>query len=189
MFKIPVASFSRTPRSSRSRASPRSRVWATGPCPNIWLSRPCSARGHGLCSISAGRSPLARCLAGPTLVCVRECAHLTKAKQPRNLGYMQLAVLEVPNRQIVTQVLKYFSKVQPFVRELSCKRPLAHSQTASDVFHEHFSVRKYRRDCVLNLRAQLARWPAPGSEDTELGVLMEPEVGHGETEVYSRVQA
>jgi hypothetical protein len=32
-------------------------------------------------------------------------------------------------------------------------------------------------------------WPAPGSEDTELGVLMEPEVGHGKTEVYPRVQA
>jgi hypothetical protein len=32
-------------------------------------------------------------------------------------------------------------------------------------------------------------WPAPGSEDTELGVLMEPEVGHGETEVYAGVQA
>jgi len=31
--------------------------------------------------------------------------------------------------------------------------------------------------------------PVPGSEDTELGVLMEPEVGHGETEVYPRVQA
>ena len=29
-----------------------------------------------------------------------------------------------------------------------------------------------------------AGWPAPGFEDTELGVLMEPEVGHGETEVY-----
>jgi hypothetical protein len=26
-------------------------------------------------------------------------------------------------------------------------------------------------------------WPAPGSEDTELGVLMELEVGHGETGV------
>jgi hypothetical protein len=25
------------------------------------------------------------------------------------------------------------------------------------------------------------KWPAPGSEDTELGVLMELEVGHGET--------
>jgi hypothetical protein len=32
-------------------------------------------------------------------------------------------------------------------------------------------------------------WPAPGFEDTEIGVLMEPEVGHGTTEVYARVQA
>ena len=32
-------------------------------------------------------------------------------------------------------------------------------------------------------------WPAPGSEDTELGVLMEPEVRHGAAEVYARVQA
>ena len=32
-------------------------------------------------------------------------------------------------------------------------------------------------------------WPAPGSEDTELGVLMELEVCHAETEVYPRVQA
>src|SRR5262245_26169335 len=31
-------------------------------------------------------------------------------------------------------------------------------------------------------------WPAPGFEDTELGVLMEPEVGRGETEVYPRVR-
>ena len=35
----------------------------------------------------------------------------------------------------------------------------------------------------------LTTWPAPGSEDTELGVFMEPEVSHGETEVYPRVQA
>ena len=34
-----------------------------------------------------------------------------------------------------------------------------------------------------------ALWPAPGSEDTELGVLMEREVGHGEAKVYTRVQA
>jgi hypothetical protein len=32
-------------------------------------------------------------------------------------------------------------------------------------------------------------WPAPGSEDAELGVFMEPEVGHGETKVYAGVQA
>jgi hypothetical protein len=32
-------------------------------------------------------------------------------------------------------------------------------------------------------------WPALGSEDTELGVSMELEVGHGEPEVHARVQA
>ncbi|HLY41163.1 MAG TPA: hypothetical protein VKR52_08105, partial [Terracidiphilus sp.] len=32
-------------------------------------------------------------------------------------------------------------------------------------------------------------WPAPGSEDTELGVLMGPEVDHGETKIYAGVQA
>jgi hypothetical protein len=31
---------------------------------------------------------------------------------------------------------------------------------------------------------KLVGWPAPGSEDTELGVLMELEVRHGEAEVY-----
>jgi hypothetical protein len=35
---------------------------------------------------------------------------------------------------------------------------------------------------------ELGVWPAPGFEDTELGVLMEPEVGHGETKIYARVQ-
>ena len=35
----------------------------------------------------------------------------------------------------------------------------------------------------------VAVWPAPGSEDTELGVLMELEVGHGETEVHPGIQA
>ncbi len=32
-------------------------------------------------------------------------------------------------------------------------------------------------------------WPAPSSEDTELGVFMEPEVSHGKTKVYAGVQA
>ena len=39
------------------------------------------------------------------------------------------------------------------------------------------------------LGLKYAYWPAPGSEDTELGVFMELEVGHRETEVYARVQA
>src|SRR6516225_9540032 len=107
-------------------------------------------------SISAGCSHLTRRLSGPTFKCMRECAHRMKTEQPRNLGYMQLAVTKVTNCQIAPQVLKYFSEVQPFVRKLSCKRPLAHSKLASDVFDEHSSMRKQRRGRVLNPRAQLA---------------------------------
>jgi hypothetical protein len=73
---------------------------------------------------------------------MRECAHLVKTEQPRDLGYMQLAVIEVRNCQIAPQSLKYFREVQPFVRKPSCKRPLAHSQTAGNISHEHFSMRK-----------------------------------------------
>ena len=44
-------------------------------------------------------------------------------------------------------------------------------------------------DAPLDPKVQEA-WPAPGSEDTELGVLMEPEAGHGtETAVHAGVQA
>jgi hypothetical protein len=44
-------------------------------------------------------------------------------------------------------------------------------------------------DVGCSWRGAVADWPAPGSEDTELGVLMELEVGHGETEVHAGVQA
>ncbi len=62
------------------------------------------------------------------------------------------------------------------IRELDATAypPLQHNQLMSE-------------GLVLCLKSAL--WPAPGSEDTELGVLMELEVGHGETEVYPRVQA
>jgi Protein of unknown function (DUF2924) len=36
---------------------------------------------------------------------------------------------------------------------------------------------------------KLLDWPAPGSEDTELGVFMRPEVSHGATKVYAGIQA
>ena len=44
-------------------------------------------------------------------------------------------------------------------------------------------------DTTEKQEAKTTAWPAPGSADTELGVLMEPEVCHGETEVYTGVQA
>ena len=41
----------------------------------------------------------------------------------------------------------------------------------------------------LTVRVSEGLWPAPGCEDTELGVFMGPEVSHGETKVYAGVQA
>src|SRR5262245_30833513 len=48
--------------------------------------------------LGVGRSQLARRLSSPSLECISECAHLMKTEQPRNLGYMHLAVVEVTNR-------------------------------------------------------------------------------------------
>jgi hypothetical protein len=42
--------------------------------------------------------------------------------------------------------------------------------------------------CIQQIKEYFC-WPAPGSEDTELGVFMGPEVRHGEAEVHARVQA
>jgi len=39
-------------------------------------------------SISAGCPHLPRRLSGPAPACMRECAHLSKAQHPRNLGHM-----------------------------------------------------------------------------------------------------
>ena len=44
-----------------------------------------------------------------------------------------------------------------------------------------------KQDFQSNASADV--WPAPGSEDTELGVLMELEVDYGETKIYAGVQA
>jgi hypothetical protein len=78
-------------------------------------------------SKGGGCPHLARRLSGPALECMRERAHLMKAEQPRNLGNMKLAVVEVTPRQIAPQLLQYFSEIQPFFRKLSSKGPLAHS--------------------------------------------------------------
>jgi hypothetical protein len=66
--------------------------------------------------------------------------------------------------------------------------PLRGAQKAVQEFHKAGGqgAEVYRKQAE-GLKKEL--WPAPGSEDTELGVLMELEVGHGETDVYAGVQA
>ena len=49
---------------------------------------------------------------------------------------------------------------------------------------------RYRSFRIQNFKGiKDTTWPVPGFEDTELGVFIEPEVGHGETKIYARVQA
>jgi hypothetical protein len=49
----------------------------------------------------------------------------------------------------------------------------------------------YRRQGVIAdvVRVIAVQWPAPGSEETELGIFMGSEVGHGETKIHTGVQA
>ena len=82
-------------------------------------------------SLSTSCPHLARRLSCPALERIRECAAPREAEQPRDLRYMQLAVVEVTDCKIATQVLKYFTEVQTFVRKPSRKRFLAHSPAAT----------------------------------------------------------
>src|SRR5262249_12066164 len=117
--------------------------------------------GYGIAAarrvqLSAGSPDLSRRLSRPALERMRERAHLMKTEHPRDLGYVQPPVIEVTNSHIASQCLKYVTEVPSFVRHPSGQRPLAHSQTAGDVFQAHPSMRKHRRDRVLNARTQLA---------------------------------
>ena len=66
--------------------------------------------------------------------------------------------------ELVAKFLKYFERIEKLLSYFSWE----HAEAAEP-----------------RLLTEKVMWPAPGSEDTELGVLMEPEVGHGEAEVYT----
>jgi len=57
----------------------------------------------------------------------------------------------------------------------------------------HFLMKrlpKVASEMALHVLAyNLTRWPAPGSEDTELRCSTEQEADHGEAEIYAGVQA
>ncbi len=69
--------------------------------------------------------------------------------------------------------------------------PPPHLKKYVELFEQQLSEVDRLQQIILkgHLVVENALWPAPGSEDTELGVLMELEVGHGATEVYAGVQA
>ena len=69
------------------------------------------------------------------------------------------------------------------------KRRAAETERRAEETKRRAAEERQRQEAEKERQRREAEWPAPGSEDTELGVLMELEVCHGETEVYSRVQA
>ena len=104
----------------------------------------------------------------------------------------------------VVEAVKKLPKSQPVAKQKSDDEIRKERKKAVDNFKYEWSekwndwqrryfVKSFKDDIAAILKEidewQGVVWPAPGSEDTELGVLMEPEVGHGETEVYARVQA
>jgi hypothetical protein len=63
-----------------------------------------------------------------------------------------------------------------------CQKEAAHARNRSN-------GRSWLKLAEVSRKMATKSWPAPGSEDTKFGVKLEPEVCHGETEVYARVQA
>jgi hypothetical protein len=100
------------------------------------------------------------------------------------------------DRQVIGFALAFYIPEQKlYVVDHVAITPSARSMTAFDRFCDLIEghVKRAGVDVEYGV-AEVSMdmndiWPAPGSADTELGVLMEPEVCHGETEVYTRVQA
>jgi len=93
-------------------------------------------------------------------------------------------------RQEIAALRKQFlpDPFHPLGQYADAARVQAH--TRAFLVLSHAEIESYLEGWAKEIaRAAERVWPAPGSEDTELGVLMELEVGHGETEVYPRVQA
>jgi hypothetical protein len=104
-------------------------------------------------------------------------------------AYLQLGASAYPAERHWEALFLHFSELYPGEGEI-----LPHTERRA--LRDAYRLRAHRglpeslpptTQCLLSRDGTL--WPAPGSEDTELGVLMELEVGHGETEVYARVQA
>jgi hypothetical protein len=114
-------------------------------------------------------------------------AEIVYGDQALSEPVQQLARLFQDNRYEGTLYIGYpiLSNVEGTVRVDALYVSRASGVVVFDANHLHVAESDERG--IEEVRQ--AQWPAPGSEDTELGVLMELEVGHGETEVYPRVQA
>ena len=158
-----------------------------------------------------GKSSVLKILAGEDNFSDNEILGLHKREQQeaiQGVWIYEVAELEGLVKSEITQVKLFASKTydsaRPAYGRSRVDRPrrciFVATTNENTYLRDTTGNRRFWPVCVNTIdldgvkrdRDQLwaeAVWPAPGSEDTELGVLMEPEVGHGETEVYARVQA
>jgi plasmid stabilization system protein ParE len=106
----------------------------------------------------------------------RALADLEKAGGNSRVSFGSAAAQAVERR--IREVVARIAGAPESVRELSA-RPGVHVVPLVKYPYKIF-------DEIVGETIEI--WPAPGSEDTELGVLMEPEVDHGEAEVHAGVQ-
>jgi len=89
---------------------------------------------------------------------------------------------------MVETILNRADELEQAGREWRTDQQVAGSITHARELLE-YELKETERFNAMIVKQTRHWWPAPGSADTELGVLMEPEVCHGETEVYTGVQA
>ena len=79
---------------------------------------------------------------------------------------VQLAIVEVTNRQIASQLLKYFSEVQALVRKPSCKRVRSPGARSRSVGREitHTGVDDIHLAVIGNLLASRKHWYSAGGD-------------------------
>jgi hypothetical protein len=104
-----------------------------------------------------------------------------------------VTVVEIARKNSITSVGRYgFIEIQTMDFHGSYKAAVTNLRDAHRLHKSTFSKALSKNTHWMSENIEgpnIANWPAPGSEDTELGVLMGPEGGHGETEVHARVQA
>ncbi len=98
--------------------------------------------------------------------------------------------LKSARRNANIRVVIHQSKNSPSFPENSFSKMRASISDLFDLEKKIPQLKKvYNSDVIGQVEIFRDIWPAPGSEDTELGVFMGPEVRHGAAEVYERVQA
>jgi CBS domain len=105
----------------------------------------------------------------------------------RKHGYSQVPVVENEEVLGVFSFRSFAQDAASATLEDWQKQKTAPGDLPVDEYLEQFEFARVTEEMSRAFDAM--DWPAPGSADTELGVFMGPEVDHGETKVYSGVQA